>query len=194
MDLKIFNRLVDMDKKKLIKILVPSLIVLVVVGIWFAKNSARDSKFEGKLEGVTPLEAEHFELNAKTLDMEVLGEYNMPIILDFGSNTCLPCISFFPTLKNVHKDMYGKAIIKYVDVDKYPEIARIYPVQVVPTQIFINPDGTPYNPSKTMKQMGINFSLYSYKSTDQHAFTVHEGGLSEPQLLAILKDMGVKYD
>jgi thioredoxin 1 len=33
--------------------------------------------------------------------------------------------------------------------------------------------------------------MYSYKDTGEHAFTVHQGGLTEQQMRAILDDMGV---
>jgi thioredoxin 1 len=32
--------------------------------------------------------------------------------------------------------------------------------------------------------------MYSYKETGEHAFTVHQGGLKEDQMRAILTDMG----
>lgn len=33
--------------------------------------------------------------------------------------------------------------------------------------------------------------MYTYKETGEHAFTVHQGGLTEDQMRAILADMGV---
>ncbi len=177
------------DKKKLLKILVPIAIVILIAGVWVFKNV--DFRRSDDLKGaalVTPVDEEHFELNAKTLDMDVLLQYNMPIVLDFGSNSCLPCISFYPTLKAMHNEMYGKVIIKYIDVYASGETVRDFPVSVLPTQIFINSDGTPYVPSKNLN---INFTIYNYNSTGEHAFTAHEGVLTQKELLAIIEDMGV---
>jgi thioredoxin 1 len=177
------------DKKKLLKILAPIIIVILVAGVWVLKNI--DFKKSDELINavlVTPIEEEHFELDAKTLDMSVLLQYNMPIVLDFGSDSCLPCISFYPILKAMHKEMYGKVIIKYIDVYEYGEIAQGYPVSVIPTQIFINADGTPYVPNK---KLDIDFTIYNYNSNGEHAFTAHEGVLSQKELLAIIEDMGV---
>ncbi len=177
------------DKKKLLKILVPVAIVILIAGVWVLKNidfSRSDNLMNADV--IAPIDQEHFELDAKTLNMDVLLEYNMPIILDFGSDSCLPCVSFYPTLKAMHNEMYGKVIIKYLDVYKLGEEIQGYPVSVIPTQIFINADGTPYMPSRNID---IEFTIYNYNSTGEHAFTAHEGVLSQKQLLAIIEDMGV---
>jgi thioredoxin 1 len=39
--------------------------------------------------------------------------------------------------------------------------------------------------------LGIEFTMYSFKETEEHAFTVHQGGLTEDQMRLILTDMGV---
>ncbi|MFA5340830.1 MAG: thioredoxin family protein [Clostridia bacterium] len=176
------------DKKKLLKILVPAAILILIAGVWVLKNIdfTRSDNLKGAVL-VTPVKEEHFELDAKTLDIDVLLEYNMPIILDFGSDSCLPCISFYPTLKAMHSEMYGKVIIKYLDVYMLGEEIQGYPVSVIPTQIFINADGTPYMPNRNID---IEFTIYNYNSTGEHAFTAHEGVLSQKQLLAIIEDMG----
>jgi thioredoxin 1 len=93
-----------------------------------------------------------------------------------------------PVLKTLNAEKQGEAIIKFVDVWKNGDAARDFPVQVIPTQVFINADGTPYVPSDDIE---IKFTMYSKKDTDEHVFTVHQGGLTENQMRAILADMGV---
>jgi thioredoxin 1 len=58
---------------------------------------------------------------------------------------------------------------------------------VIPTQILINADGTPYVPGE---DIDIEFIMYTTKDTQEHVFTAHQGGLSEEQMDAILADMG----
>ena len=94
----------------------------------------------------------------------------------------------WPLLKTLKAEMQGKAIIKFVDVWKNGDVAKDFPVQVIPTQVFINADGTPYMPRDDIE---IKFDMYSFKDTGEHAFTVHQGGLTEEQMRAILADMGV---
>ncbi|WP_286846656.1 MULTISPECIES: thioredoxin family protein [Aminobacterium] len=184
-----------MDKKKLLKIIIPISLVLIVAGIWIFKNVYKESDSivslsENKcLENlVKPKNEEDFVLEATSIDLDVLKEYNLPIIIDFGANSCIPCKKMAPVLKTLNAEMQGKAIIKFVDVWKNGAVANDFPIQVIPTQVFINADGTPYVPSGDMQ---IKFDMYRRKDIYEHAFTVHQGELTEDQMRAILADMGV---
>ncbi len=182
-----------MDKRKVLKIAVPAVILLIILGIWSVKNYGNSNAdnavpAESGSSGLTDAEKADFALDAESLDMDKLVSYKMPIVIDFGAGWCGPCKQFAPIYDAMHEEMLGKAIIKYVDVDKYSELASNYPVSVIPTQVFINSDGTPYVPSK---DLGVEFKTYSDKQSGKTVFTVHEGGLTETQLRDILSDMGV---
>lgn len=169
-----------MDKKRLVKIIVPVCIVLIIAGIWIFKNANSDAP---------PItDNKDFTLEATNIDLEVLTSYELPIIIDFGADSCVPCKEMAPVLKTLNVEMQGAAIIKFVDVWKNEDVANDFPIQVIPTQIFINADGTPYVPSDDIK---IEFTMYSTKDTNEHVFTVHQGGLTEDQMRRILTDMGV---
>ncbi|HAN44103.1 MAG TPA: thioredoxin [Ruminococcaceae bacterium] len=172
-----------MDKKKLLRATVPICLVLIVSGIWIFKNANKMSE-----SLAAPKNKEDFVLEAAFVDLDALKEYKLPIIIDFGADSCIPCKEMAPVLKALNTEMQGKAIIKFVDVWKNAEAARDFPIQVIPTQIFISADGKPYVPSDGMQ---IEFAMYTYKNTGEHAFTVHQGGLTKDQMKAILADMGV---
>lgn len=172
-----------MDKKKLVKIIVPVCIVLVIAGIWIFKNAKSDIE--------PTVDNEDFALEAVNIDLDTLAAYELPIIIDFGADSCIPCKEMAPVLKTLNAEMQGTAIIKFVDVWKNGEAAKDFPIQVIPTQVFINADGTPYVPGDSMADSSIEFTMYSYRDTDEHAFTVHQGGLTEEQMRRILADMGV---
>jgi thioredoxin 1 len=172
-----------MEKKKLLKIIIPVCLVLVVVGIWIIKNVDNGSE-----NLVTPDNEEDFVLEATSIDLEALTSYDLPIIIDFGADSCVPCKEMAPVLKTMNTEMQGKAIIKFVDVWKNSSAANDFPIQVIPTQVLINADGTPYVPSDDIE---IEFTMYSAKDTNEHVFTVHQGGLTEDEMRAILADMGV---
>ena len=171
-----------MDKKKLTKIIIPIFIVIVIAGIWIFKNTN-----SGSDDLILPNNNEDFVLEAESIDLDVLTAYGLPIIIDFGSDSCIPCQQMAPVLETMNEEMQGKAIIKFVDVWKYTDAADGFPIQVIPTQVFINSDGTPYVPSDDIE---IGFTMYSAKD-NEHVFTVHQGGLTEDQMRAILDDMGV---
>ncbi len=184
-----------MNKEKLLKIIIPVCIILIIAGIWIFKNvgkglnpleSVPDNK--GSETMVTAVNEEDFVLDTASVDLDALKEHNLPIIIDFGSDSCIPCKAMAPVLQTMNAEMQGKAIIKFVDVWKHSEAADGFPIQVIPTQVLINADGTPYVPSD---DIGIEFNMYNSEDTGEHAFTVHQGGLTEREMRAILADMGV---
>jgi len=69
--------------------------------------------------------------------------------------------------------------------------ANNFPVSVIPTQVFFNADGTPFVPSDELAQE-IEFTLYSSKDTNEHIYTVHQGGVTEGQMRKIFAEMGVE--
>lgn len=169
--------------KRTLKIIVPLLIICVIAGIWFIKNSQNDVVSES---GHSP----DFALNVtEALDLEQLKSYGLPIIIDFGADSCIPCKEMAPVLSALNAELQGKAIVRFVDVWKYPELAQNYPISVIPTQIFFDSDGNPYTPTDAN---AIPLNKYSYKDTNEHAITTHEGGLTKEQLVSILNEMGLK--
>jgi len=173
------------NKKLLIRILVPVLIAVAVIVIWVIKTNPAPTPVS---EDRKVAENEEFALDATAIDLDALKAYGLPIIIDFGADYCAPCREFYPVLETMNAEMQGKAIIKFVDTEKYSDIASAYPIQVIPTQVFFNSDGTPYVPSDSID---IDFTMYSSKDTNEHIYTVHEGGLTVDQMRAILEDMGV---
>lgn len=173
-----------MDKKKLLlKILVPVLIAATLTVIWVVKTHPTPAPIDEQ-----PVFIADFALETTSIDLDALKEYGLPIIIDFGADSCAPCREMEPVLKAMNMEMQGKAIIKFIDVWKHSEAAKDFPIQVIPTQLFFNADGTPYVPSDDIE---IKLDMYSYKDTGEHAFTMHQGGLTKDQMRAILSDMGV---
>ncbi|WP_315122375.1 thioredoxin family protein [uncultured Clostridium sp.] len=171
------------SKNIAIKIIVPVLLLFIVVGIWFVKNHKKT------IDSVESNNADFALHVTKEIDLEKLKSYGLPIIIDFGADSCIPCKEMAPVLKELNKELQGKAIIKFVDVWKYQALAEGYPISVIPTQIFIDAKGKPYNPKDPeAKQMKV----YSLRDTGEHVFTVHEGGMTKEQMLNILKEMGLK--
>lgn len=173
-----------MNKNLLIKILVPVLIVLTLIIIWVVKTQQTTTLVEETNENM-----EDFVLEETSINLEVLKEYQIPIIIDFGADSCIPCKEMAPVLKKINEEFQGKALIKFVDVWENGDAAKDFPIQVIPTQVIINAEGDAYVPSDDME---IAFNLYSMKDTGEHVFTVHQGGLSEEEMRAILEDMGVR--
>ncbi len=156
------------------------LIALAVTGTWLIKNGANS---ETQITNGTPLEIQK-------IDLQTIQSAKLPAIIDFGSDSCAPCLAMAPALRKMNAEMQGKALVHYLDVGLYAEAAMDYPIRVTPTQIFYSANGKPYIPGKDL-QNRLSFIYYESKSTGEHLFTVHEGGLTEDDMRAILADMGV---
>ena len=181
-----------------VKIIVPILILLGVVTIWITKNYndlSKDNEADAEQSGsevndTDVAENTDFELNVtQVIDLEQLKSYGVPIIIDFGADTCIPCKEMAPVLEKINKELKGKAIVRFVDVWKYPDLAKNFPISVIPTQVIIDKEGNPYVPSDDNSKGII---MYSSKDTNEHVFTAHEGGITEEALLSILDEMGME--
>ena len=180
-----WRKLLLMNKKRLIiRILVTVMIAVTLTAIWIVKTNTTPTLVDEDTEKIGD-----FVLATSSINLDELKEYSMPIIIDFGSDSCKPCQQMAPVLEKMNEEMQGKAIIKFVDVWKYKDAAMNFPVQVIPTQVIFDSEGNPYTPSEDME---IEFTMYSTKDTKEHVYTVHQGGLTEEQLREILKDMGVE--
>lgn len=167
------------------QILVPLMILAAIGGIWLLKDSQKIP-----LSAQDSLQTPGMALEITQVDLEALGAQGLPMMIDFGADACLPCIQMAPALRAVHEKTQGKAVVKFVDVWKHEEAAMGFPVQVIPTQFFIHPDGSPYEPSDEVA-IQIPFTHYADQDSGEAVFTVHQGGLTEEQMLLILSDMGV---
>ena len=163
------------------KIIIPVLLICAVLGIWLLKNHKNSTN-------LVITDNPDFALNVtEKIDLEKLKSYGVPIIIDFGSDSCIPCKEMAPILTELNSELKGKAIIKFVDVWKYPDLADGYYLKLIPTQIYIDAKGKPYNPSNPEASQMILI-----KNKGEHLFTIHEGGMTKEQFLSVLKEMGLK--
>ncbi|WP_017755311.1 thioredoxin family protein [Calidifontibacillus oryziterrae] len=170
-------------KNTALKIVLPVILICIVFGIWAMKNKENDMNY------VNIENTDFTLLVTEKIDLEKLKSYGFPIVIDFGADSCVPCKEMAPILKELNEELQGKAIIKFVDVWKYHELADDYPINVIPTQIFIDAKGKPYNPKNPE---AIQMKLYSQRDTDEHVFTTHEGGMTKDQIMTALREMGLE--
>ena len=69
------------------------------------------------------------------------GETGLPVLLDLGSTTCVPCKTMAPILDEMRETFAGQFDVRFVDVKKNAEAARDYAVRIIPTQIFLDESG-----------------------------------------------------
>jgi thioredoxin len=178
--------------------IIVAIVAVLILTVWIVKTqSEKELLSTNQTESSAPnsevieeQDASEFALNVTSeLDMEQLKSYGLPIIIDFGADTCIPCKEMAPVLKELNESLRGKAIVKFVDVWKYQEIGVNFPIQVIPTQFFFDKNGKPYSPSD---DIGIKFTMYNRNDNNEHVYTVHEGGLSKEEMLTILEELGME--
>lgn len=177
-----------MMNKKIITIVVIIIIIVGVGGMWLIKNKEKISQNEVSQREQTQSINEDFALNVKgDLNLEKLKSYKLPIIIDYGAEWCPPCQMMKPDIIKLNKELQGKAIIKMVDVDKNIDAADGYKINLLPTQILINSDGTPYIP----KDNSIDGFEMVKDEKGEVLYTMHVGILTRAQIMNILENMGM---
>ena len=176
---------------KVLRIVIPVLVVLVAVGLYILKNPIGGTA--AATTGSDLYQTAEFDLDAtKNFDLDVILSHNLPVIIDFGADTCIPCKEMAPILLALNKELRGKAVVKFVDVWKNSAAGQEVPLEVIPTQFFFNADGSPYVPADEEAAAANGFIMYTMKDTGKHVYTAHQGGLDKETLLAVLKEMGMK--
>lgn len=175
--------------KKIITIIIIFIIIIGIAGMWVIKNKQKinenNTNQENKIENIN----EDFELNVtRDLNLEKLKSYKLPIIIDYGAEWCPPCQMMKPDIIKLNKELQGKAIIKMVDVDENIDAADGYKINLLPTQILINSDGTPYIP----KDNSIEGFGMVKDENGEVLYTMHVGILTKAQIMNILEEMGMK--
>ncbi len=94
--------------------------------------------------------------NKSSLDSTVLGgvrqipeEYKikqltgkgMPVLVDIGADTCIPCKLMAPILDELKEELKDKILVQFLNLNKYPGVADEYKISVMPTQIFYDASG-----------------------------------------------------
>ncbi|WP_169778528.1 thioredoxin family protein [Campylobacter curvus] len=131
-------------------------------------------------------------LDITSVDMKYIKSKKMPAVLDFGADDCEYCVRMRPTLERLNKALQGKAIVHFADIGKRPGLAKNLPVKFIPTQIFINADGSAFEPSEILERSLNLQKIYAKNDPSKHLYTIHEGELKQEDLFDILAQMGVK--
>ncbi|MFC1582687.1 thioredoxin family protein, partial [Planctomycetota bacterium] len=62
----------------------------------------------------------------------------LPMLLDLGAGTCVPCKMMMPILEELQADCGERLRVQYIDVKKNPDASKLYNIQTIPTQIFLS--------------------------------------------------------
>lgn len=63
---------------------------------------------------------------------------SLPVLADFFSPTCGPCLLMHPVVERLAKRRAGNVVVVRVNVERDPELARRFGIQSVPTFVIIS--------------------------------------------------------
>ena len=75
------------------------------------------------------------------INLQALLSKQVPVLLEFGRGWCIPCKYMKPILEDTSKAFTGKAIVTTVDMDANKDLVRDFKIRMMPTQVFLTPDG-----------------------------------------------------
>jgi len=78
--------------------------------------------------------------NSKTV-LEDQQTKRLPMLIDLGRGTCIPCKKMKPILDELMVEYEGRAIVKVIDLRYERQAAKEYGIRLIPTQIFYDAEG-----------------------------------------------------
>ncbi len=176
--------------KRLLQVLTVLFIITAIGGIFIVKKTEDHKKSVANTTfgvALQPGNVGDIPLNASSIDLSALKQYGVPFMIDFGYEACVWCQRLEPTLEMLHSEWAGKALILYLDIEKYPKATGNFNLSAFPTQYFFNADGTAYKPSDAIRER-VEFSTYTKNG---QSYTLHIGYIEENNLRAIFAEMGL---
>jgi len=67
-----------------------------------------------------------------TLSFDSFIKTDLPVVVDFGADWCMPCRIMAPVMEELAKVYAGKALFGKVDVDENSQIASRYGIMSIP--------------------------------------------------------------
>lgn len=87
------------------------------------------------------------EFKEKIFDYTYTREWHykgeMPAVIDFYADWCMPCKMVAPLLNQLSQEYDGRVKFYKVNTEKDPEVAKVFGISSIPTLLFIAPTGSP---------------------------------------------------
>ena len=71
----------------------------------------------------------------------VASARRLPRLVDLGTTSCAPCKAMLGVVAELERSYTGQLAVEFVNVQQDEEAGRKYGVEVIPTQVFLDPDG-----------------------------------------------------
>jgi|SRR5450759_4701151 thioredoxin 1 len=74
-------------------------------------------------------------------DLDSALKAGVPLIVEFGGETCIPCMNMQEVLKNLRARLGKRSRVSNFWIQPNPEVARRHQIMVMPTQIIFDARG-----------------------------------------------------
>jgi thioredoxin 2 len=102
----------------------------------------------GSCKAPLPPVGEPIEADPNTFT-EVAREAQVPILVDFWAPWCGPCHAAAPEVRELAREMAGKALALKVSTEDHPDLAAQFRIQAIPTFVVLR------NGRAVMQQAGV---------------------------------------
>jgi thioredoxin 1 len=113
--------------------MMPRLSALIVAAAISAGTSASSTAVSPAAEGPIPA--------MSPADLDFAMKTGVPLVVEFGGETCIPCMKMQPVLKNLRTRLGARARVSNFWIQPNPEVARRHQIMVMPTQIIFDARG-----------------------------------------------------
>jgi thioredoxin 1 len=72
---------------------------------------------------------------------ERLTGKGLPVMIELGSDQCIPCKMMAPIIEELKTEYAEKLTVHFLDVRKLPALSKAYGIKLIPTQIFYDASG-----------------------------------------------------
>ncbi len=165
------------------------LIVLILIGAVFIAKRAQGGGTESLQSAIdsnaSSLQGSRTPLEITGFSPDMLKSSGKPMIIVMGESWCQPCLRMMPDLNELNRTVEDVEI-RYMDLEENEEAFQYFPIRVTPTIAVFAPGGEPFTPPE---DSAIDYILYTYRDTGEHALTIHEGYLTRTQLETMIEDL-----
>ena len=165
------------------------LFLLICITLAFVSGCGRSGlESLDEPEALSVPEPEPGPIVVTEFDLTELLSLGLPLVLNFGNDNH-ESQHTLANLEKINQDYHQHILIRSVDLAANPQAREGFPnLNLMPSQFFYTADAEPIG---LPLHLGVLMSLFLSIDTQEPVFTMHDGPLTEDELLRIIEYMGV---